>query len=506
MELALKAGRAKENAPATGADWRSLLKFLDVRQLWFGRSVRTQLLVAVGAINLCAALIAGGIAIFNTRMATRVEVEASLEVAERFVSATVRDLAAQGKLDHLSEELPLQLKNLRHVRILLIDAFGNMTMVSPQRASGAQGARFVPKWFTALVSPKLAGRTVKVIAADNRQPVIIVGEPADEIAEAWQDFYVLALAWLVLNAFILAILYIVLGRVLDPLASLSRGLLSLEDGDYGTRLKLPKVKELAAIAGRFNMLATALDTARDENKRLYRQLISVQEQERREIANELHDEAGPCLFGVTANASSIRTIAEQAADRRSAEISQRVDVILSIAERLKLMNRALLKKLRPGPLGDVKLAELLEELISDFQRHHPGTEIALSLDALASSYGEAVHVTLYRCIQEGITNAIRHGDARRIDIEIEERRQAARAGKRGKPALSLTLKDDGIGFAPATPKGFGLTTMTERLRSLGGSCVVESTPGKGATLRIQIPIQRAKSERAPRGDLVMANG
>jgi two-component system sensor histidine kinase UhpB len=363
----------------------------------------------------------------------------------------------------------------------------------------------VPRWFTAAVSPKLAGRAVKVVAADNRQPVIIVGEPADEIAEAWQDFYVLALAWLVLNAFILAILYAVLGRVLDPLGSLSRGLLSLEDGDYGTRLKLPKVRELAVIAGRVNMLATALDTARDENKRLYRQLISVQEQERREIANELHDEAGPCLFGITANASSIRTIAEQVEDGRSGEIAERVGIILSIAERLKLMNRALLKKLRPGPLGDVKLAELLEELIADFQRHHPDSEITASLGALANSYGEAIHVTLYRCIQEGITNAIRHGDARAISIEIIEAPRPARGGaKRAKPALSLTLKDDGNGFPPATPKGFGLTTMTERLRSLGGSCVIESAPGKGATLRIEIPIQRSKAERPQRLDLVAA--
>ena len=88
-------------------------------------------------------------------------------------------------------------------------------------------------------------------------------------------------------------------------------MLSLEDGHYATRLDLPKVKELAVITEQFNTLAGALDSARDENSRLYRQLITVQEEERREIANELHDEAGPCLFGITANASSIQTLAAQ---------------------------------------------------------------------------------------------------------------------------------------------------------------------------------------------------
>ena len=62
-------------------------------------------------------------------------------------------------------------------------------------------------------------------ASEQSNPVIIVGEPADEIAEAWQDFYSLALVWLVLNALILALLYVVLGRVLDPLANLSAGML-----------------------------------------------------------------------------------------------------------------------------------------------------------------------------------------------------------------------------------------------------------------------------------------
>jgi two-component system sensor histidine kinase UhpB len=141
----------------------------------------------------------------------------------------------------------------------------------------------------------------------------------------------------------------VLGRVLNPLASLSKGMLKLEDGQYATRLDRPRVKEFALITERFNTLAGALDTAREENSCLYRQLITVQEEERRVIANELHDEARSCLFGITANASSIQTLADQLRDNRTTEISRRVGEILSIADRLKQLNRALLKKLRPAP-------------------------------------------------------------------------------------------------------------------------------------------------------------
>jgi two-component system, NarL family, sensor histidine kinase UhpB len=208
-----------------------------LQKLWYDRPVRTQLLVAVGLINLLAAFAAVAVSILSTRTATRVEVEASLEVAQRFVGATIKDLAEQGKLDQLEEELPLQLKHLRHVRILLMDVMGQLTMLLPPPAEGTGASTpQAPSWFAALVRLKLVGRAVRLVTADHMNPVIIVGEPADEIAEAWQDLYSLAIVWLALDVLILAVLYVVLGRVLDPLASLSRGLLKLEDGHYATRL------------------------------------------------------------------------------------------------------------------------------------------------------------------------------------------------------------------------------------------------------------------------------
>jgi two-component system sensor histidine kinase UhpB len=115
-----------------------------------------------------------------------------------------------------------------------------------------------------MVRPQLVGRAVRVVTVEGASPVVIVGEPADEIAEAWHDFSSLAIVWLTLNALVLAVLYVVLGRVLDPLASLSKGMLNLEDGHYATRLAKPKVKELAVITERINTLAGALDTARGE--------------------------------------------------------------------------------------------------------------------------------------------------------------------------------------------------------------------------------------------------
>jgi two-component system sensor histidine kinase UhpB len=473
-----------------------------LQKLWYDRPVRTQLLIAVGAINLLAAVLAGAVTILNTRTATKVEMEASMEVAQRFVTAALKDLAVEGRLNQLDEELPLQLKHLRHVRIMYLNDANQLAVLSPLPEERSANTN-VPDWYLALVRPKLPGRQLKVIPSNQSNPIVIVGEPADEIAEAWQDFSSLAIVWLALNALILAVLYVVLGRVLDPLEHLSRGMLNLEDGHYGTRLDPPKVKELAVLTERFNTLASALDTAREENSRLYRQLITVQEQERRTIANELHDEAGPCLFGITANASSIQNLVDRLPNGPASDITRRVSEILSITERLKTMNRALLKKLRPGPLGRVKLAELLNELSAGFERRHPDTQILTSLGDLANSYGEAIDLTVYRCIQEGITNAIRHGKANNVTIDLNELKDARRnGGKRPHARLCLTVSDDGKGIAPSTPKGFGLTTMTERVRSHGGSFVIDSTPFEGTTLRVEIPVQRPSAQRSKQPELV----
>lgn len=167
------------------------------------------------------------------------------------------------------------------------------------------------------------------------------------------------------------------------------------------------------------------------------------------------------------------------------------------------MNRALLKKLRPGSHGRVGLAQLIDELVAGFERRHPGTDILYSAVRLAKSYGEPIDLTLYRSIQEGITNAICHGYARNLTIDLIEESGHRRDGARRNPAvLRLTVSDDGKGIAPTTAKGFGLTTMTERVRSLGGTCAIESARDKGTTIRIEIPVRREKTERSRALELV----
>lgn len=500
-----------------------------LRRFWYGQSLRTQLLVAVAAINLCALAAAGTISIVNARNATREEIEASLEMAKNFVRVTVQALQPDGDAAPLSTKFNrlssrLQLARLRHVRIYVADASGKLVQVSP-REDRAAPVRPAPAWFAALVEPSVTPTELSVVLADPKartllmveQPreaiprtwtlgtVVVAGEPADEIAEIWQDVSSVAVVWLALVVLILATLYVVLARILHPLAGLEKGILKLEDGDYATRLVRPPVSELASIAERFNNLAGALERARSENGRLYGQLITVQEDERREIANELHDEASPCLFGIMANTMSVQRLIERRHDRKSLEAKSHLNEILRVTERLKGMNRAMLKRLRPVALGRVALPALVEDLVADLRRRYPEVRLSHSAKLSTANLGEAVDLTVYRCIQEGVTNAIRHGKADAVHVELLEQVRSAANGVKGvnghklngaRATLLLKVQDNGSGLSPETPFGFGLTAMRERVNALGGSCAIQGTPSNGTTLKVTIPIAPQAAPRS----------
>jgi two-component system sensor histidine kinase UhpB len=469
------------------------------QDVWHRQPIGTQLLLAVGLINVIAAILAGGISISNTRSSTQAEIESSLEIAHRFVAATIKDLRSQGHLERLAEMLPPELKHLRHVRILMMDSFGKLTLLLSK--TEAEQDQSVPAWFAYLVRPHIAERRVRIVSTDHVNPLLIIGEPADEIAEHWDNFRWLALDWIAFELILLLILAVVMGRILNPLKKLAGGMMKLEDGDYATRLEQPKVKELAVLTNRFNTLAKALEVARCENRQLNAQLISFQDCERKEIADELHDEAGPCLFGIAANASSIKKAATSWEGAEALpEIIVRADQILKITDRLKHMNRSLLGRLTPISHDHVaeELADLIGELVSDFEQAHPGTSIIRQLGPLAKTYGREVDLTVQRAFQEGVTNAIRHGRASVVTVRLSERRRK-RLGDEAEAAstLELILTDNGNGMVDSARRGFGLTTMSERVRSLGGRCQVVGIPSEGTSITIRIPVAKSAIDEVP---------
>ncbi len=348
--------------------------------LWRGRSVRAQLLIVFILIDVVAGLIAGAVTILHARTSTRVEIAASMQLARLLVSEAVALMQQEVPAEKFLADLTSQLRLVRHVRIVVKDAAG-LPLAVPAAAPAREPVHEAqaPAWFAALIAPEIESRHVPVVVKGQRiGSVEIVAEPSDEIAEVWTNSVALGAVALLVNVAVIGMLYFLFGRVLDPLAGVARGLGDLEQRNYRVRLPRPQARELAVITDRFNALAHALEAARSENDQLNHRLISAQDDERRRTARELHDEVGPCLFGLKANAGSIQTAAAALPDPVGGKLVERARDMLAIIEQLQVINRSLLNRLRPMALGHFPLRDILAELVNESARRDP--RIAFSPD------------------------------------------------------------------------------------------------------------------------------
>ena len=176
-------------------------------------------------------------------------------------------------------------------------------------------------------------------------------------------------------------------------------------------------------------------------------------------------------------------------------LAERVRDMLDIIENLQVINRALLNRLRPMALGHVPLEELVSQVVRDRAREHPQIDFSITLAALENSYGDTVDLTLYRCVQESLTNAIRHAQAKHIRVKLGERPSAA--GNAEPRRIELAVEDDGRGIAAGAPRGFGLMGMQERVQALGGDFATEPREGGGTRVHVVISIENRRSARPP---------
>ncbi|MDI4655284.1 ATP-binding protein [Xanthobacter autotrophicus] len=459
-------------------------------------SLRLRVLGVVLAINAAAAVVAGAVVVHNARVAAEREMTASVEMAERMVRETAERMAeapaaagaAAGDSAGDLAGWPVHLRHLRHVRIVIEDAQGRPVPLKPPRSTEQKDADGgAPLWFAHLVGVKEVVRDVEVHtngALFGR--VRIAGVPDDEVDEVWEDVSDFAVVAIAVNAAILLALYLALGRVRSDLAGFRRALGELEQSRFSCRVDLPRTRELAEVAERFNELAAALAAARAENNRLSAHLVTLQEDERRQIASELHDELGPLMFGLKAGAESLARAAAEAEGPARARIAERTQGLVGIVERMQATNRRLLRRIRPAALDLLSLGDAISSLLADFRQHDPARTFLLAAGPLAAHYCVARDATLYRCIQEAVTNALKHGDARTIRVEIGE--VDTGPAYEGARMLRLGVIDDGRGPPDRIVEGLGLAGMRERVRALGGTCRFERGPEGGGRFVAEIPV------------------
>jgi glucose-6-phosphate-specific signal transduction histidine kinase len=217
-----------------------------------------------------------------------------------------------------------------------------------------------------------------------------------------------------------------------------------------------------------------------QNRQLARQLILLQEQERRHLARELHDELGQCCIAIKVDAAAI---AQDTCERLpAAHASARA--ISETANHLHNVVRGMLNRLRPTGLDELGLETCLGLLIESWSKVH-GITCTFATEASLDGLDEATNISIFRTVQESLTNIARHARATQAAVTI--RRPASESPQAD--CITLTIDDDGIGFpADSICNGFGILGMSERVNALGGSVAFSVAPSGGARIEAVLPV------------------
>jgi two-component system sensor histidine kinase UhpB len=418
------------------------------------------ILIAVLATVLAVLLV-----LRQTRAAIASETEAALDYARLSLAAQAPLQGGAGQA--AADAWAASLGRLRHLCVAL-DAAG--TAVCEQTA-----AKGVPQWFTERVSSPpqtLAGRL-----ADGR-PLTVTAHARDELQEAWGEVRGLLAMILAAGGATLLLIWGSLWRGLSPVDRVVDTLGRVGRGEYEHRLTPRGPPELRRLADGVNALTDSLAHNAREHQRLLQRYRQVQEDERREVARELHDDIGQYLTALEAELASAEqasrggtTIAAEPA-LRAARNSLR-HVFDSV--------RGLLDRLRPAVLEELGLAAALDQLGQDWQRRLPGVQVRVDVQADLPREARERALQLYRIAQEAMTNVARHAAASEVRIRLgyDPARQQ----------WWLRVADDGRGFDPDTRRGggLGLRGMRERAQALGGELQVASAPRGGCRVEVRVP-------------------
>lgn len=425
-------------------------------------SLRFRLLSAI-LLALVVSFAAGvGLAVWHASRSIAVELAAALDTARRGGVIALRDRATPIESEEDARGLLAPFDGGRHIVARLTGPDG-ATRASSRLEAGVAP----PGWFTRLGDPHLPEATI----AAGPYVLRLVADPANEAAERWADLQTHVALLALFSAMAGALCAAIVTVGLRPLTALSHALAGLPTSDAAPRLVEAGPPEIAALATAFNTLADAVAAARTKNARLQGQMARIAEEERAEIARDLHDEFGPLLFGIAAFAATAARLADTS---DTPGIRAQLRCIEDATEALQRHVRDMLGRLHDPACELDDIADALSRLTAFWRTVRPDIAFTLELPGEAPALFDAARETLYRGAQEAVSNAVRHGRPRAIHLRLVMQGDA----------VVLSIADDGQG-GEAVP-GLGLTGMRARADALGGEVRIARDAGWVVTIRLPL--------------------
>ncbi len=377
-----------------------------------------------------------------------------------------------------------ELTNIRHLKVDFFDMRGQLRE-SNRSTRIVHTGEDPPKWFVSLldISSVLNEPKRKHIALNGRAigELVITPDPSFELREIWDDTSGLLAIVGLFGLSVLLFVYWTVRATFKPVKQIIHGLNQIERGEYQSRLPGFEQIELSEISDKFNSMASTLEQSIRNNHRLTQQIIHLQEEERKKLARDLHDEIGQYLTAVHVDASALVAAKKLSIARESAQ------AIAQITRQMMVTIQDILARLRPRVLDELGLSLALAELIHHWRDRNRGIMVVNAISNHLSPPDEAIAVTVYRILQECLTNISKHAAATRVTIEVNETSQG----------LYLMIADDGRGFDPRVQsRGYGLAGMQERVEGLMGAMQISSTPGQGTRIEVRFQTIQGFQEAA----------
>jgi two-component system sensor histidine kinase UhpB len=425
-------------------------------------SLRLRVVFAVALLLLTASIVGTALAGWQANQALREELVAALAGGRQTVDGAYGSLARSDDPSRDLSRLVAAFDGNRHLKVSLLDAQGQVMGVSR-----AEPTRRVPVWFAALFDPGIRSVSLPVPSAGGGR-IVLSPVATNDVAAIWAEFTDLATVLSVSFAIGAGLVWLTVGGALRPMSDFSAAFVRIGLGDYSAKVREAGPSELVRLARGVNDMAARLAAMQERTHRLEDQLRTLQDEERADLARDLHDEIGPHLFAVNVDAAMARRLI---AEGRTTEARKQVEAIQDAVGHMQRLVRDILGRLRPTELIELGLKAAIDELVVFWSARHPGISFTVQVpDDGAWPIAEEVRETLYRVVQEGLNNAVRHGRPNRIDIEVSR----SEAGE-----ILARVTDDGAPSGKPDGVGFGLRGMRERVAASNGRLTIERGPDGG---------------------------
>ena len=445
-------------------------------------SLRLRLIVSIAGV-LAFTLIVGCVLIYlDAVKKVDTEMQAALSVGIRTVQNATDDAEEAANPLRQLELLVGDFDGNRHVQAFLMNEQG----LSIARSMLLIPSDPSPLWFNHLIA-----REPQVVHLILPPPfarygsILLSTDSHNEIDEVWDDLRVTLTILTLFCILVLALVYVTLGRPLALLQKMTAAFRLVGRGDYSPRIEEKGAPEIVDLSHCFNDMVARLANTEQQNVKLQQQLANVQEEERADLARDLHDEIGPLLFALNIDVSTLQRHIGVGRE----QTASRLEAIAGAIAEIQVHVRSMLGKLRPAVLLDLGLDQAVDNLVGFWSKRRRDVRIAVDLDC--ESFGEKLDATIYRVFQEGLNNALRHGNPTLVELKakIDDEQH-----------VTVVVRDDGSGLSADDGHfGYGLLGMRERVELLGGSLEISNrADGRGVIVVATLPLDvREMAEAVP---------